>query len=108
MRFRFLSIRRSDPSEHESGSSFVTRLLSHFAQRLRPRVAWPERHPLGRARDDLAHHAAADALAAILAKVDHYAGRSRFTTSARKFVILKVSRKASAAACRLASGRRAR
>ena len=45
-------------------------------------------------RDDLAHQAAADALVAILAKLDDYAGRSRFTTWAYKFVILEVSRKA--------------
>jgi RNA polymerase sigma-70 factor (ECF subfamily) len=45
-------------------------------------------------RDDLAHHAAADALVAILAKLDDYAGRSRFTTWAYKFVMLEVSRKA--------------
>jgi RNA polymerase sigma-70 factor (ECF subfamily) len=43
--------------------------------------------------DDLAHQAAADAAVAILAKLDDYAGRSRFTTWAYKFVMLEVSRK---------------
>jgi RNA polymerase sigma-70 factor (ECF subfamily) len=45
-------------------------------------------------RDDLAHQAAADALVAILGKLDDFAGRSRFTTWAYKFVMLEVSRKA--------------
>jgi RNA polymerase sigma-70 factor (ECF subfamily) len=45
-------------------------------------------------RDDLAHQAAADALVAILGKLDDFAGRSRFTTWAYKFVLLEVSRKA--------------
>lgn len=44
--------------------------------------------------DDLAHQAAADALVAIMGKLDDFAGRSRFTTWAYKFVMLEVSRKA--------------
>ena len=43
--------------------------------------------------DDLAHQAAADALLAILAKVDRFRGESRFTTWAYRFVILEVSTK---------------
>ena len=43
--------------------------------------------------DDLAHHAAADALVAILAKLDEFRGESRFTTWAYKFVVLDVSAK---------------
>ena len=43
--------------------------------------------------DDLAHQAAADALVAILAKVDRFRGESRFTTWAYRFVILEVSTK---------------
>lgn len=45
-------------------------------------------------RDDLAHQAAADAVVTVLAKLDDFAGRSRFTTWAYKFVMLEVSRKA--------------
>jgi RNA polymerase sigma-70 factor (ECF subfamily) len=45
-------------------------------------------------RDDLAYQAAADALVAILSKLDDFAGRSTFTTWAYKFVMLEVSRKA--------------
>jgi RNA polymerase sigma-70 factor (ECF subfamily) len=40
--------------------------------------------------DDLAHQAADDALAAILAKLRGYRGASRFTTWAYKFVLLEV------------------
>jgi RNA polymerase sigma-70 factor, ECF subfamily len=44
--------------------------------------------------DDLATQAAADALVAILAKLPTFAGRSRFTTWAYKFVIFEASVKA--------------
>jgi RNA polymerase sigma-70 factor (ECF subfamily) len=43
--------------------------------------------------DDLAHQAAADALLAILGKLDSFRGESRFTTWAYKFVIFEVSAK---------------
>jgi RNA polymerase sigma-70 factor (ECF subfamily) len=43
--------------------------------------------------DDLAHQAAADALLAIMAKLDGFRGESRFTTWAFRFVILEVSTK---------------
>jgi RNA polymerase sigma-70 factor (ECF subfamily) len=43
--------------------------------------------------DDLAHHAAGDALLALLAKVDQFRGDSRFTTWAYRFVVLEVSMK---------------
>jgi RNA polymerase sigma-70 factor (ECF subfamily) len=43
--------------------------------------------------DDLAHQAAADAMLAILAKLDQFRGESRFTTWAYRFVILEVSSK---------------
>jgi RNA polymerase sigma-70 factor, ECF subfamily len=41
--------------------------------------------------DDVAHQAAGDALVAILDKLDTYAGASRFTTWAYKFVVNQVS-----------------
>jgi RNA polymerase sigma-70 factor (ECF subfamily) len=47
----------------------------------------------GAEMDDLAHQAAADALVAILAKLDGFRGESRFTTWACKFAILEVSTK---------------
>ncbi len=43
--------------------------------------------------DDLAHQAAADALVAIMAKLDQFRGESRFTTWAYKFVMFEVSAK---------------
>ena len=43
--------------------------------------------------DDLAHQAAADAMLAILAKLDTFRGESRFTTWAYRFVVLEVSSK---------------
>lgn len=52
----------------------------------RTRLAGPE-------ADDLAHQAAADAMVAVLAKLGHFRGESRFTTWAYKFVILEVSTK---------------
>ena len=42
---------------------------------------------------DLAHQAAADAMLAILAKLDTFRGESRFTTWAYRFVVLEVSSK---------------
>ena len=50
------------------------------------RIAGPELH-------DLAHQAAADALVAIIAKIDQFRGESRFTTWAYKFVMFEVSTK---------------
>ena len=44
--------------------------------------------------DDLAHQAAGDAMAAILAKLDSFRGESRFTTWAYKFVLLEAGVKA--------------
>lgn len=52
------------------------------------------RHPVtGSELEDLAHHAADDAMLAIVAKLDDFRGESRFTTWAYKFVILEVSSK---------------
>lgn len=52
----------------------------------RLRLAGPE-------LDDVAHQAAADALLAIIARLDQFRGESRFTTWAYKFVIFEVSSK---------------
>jgi RNA polymerase sigma-70 factor, ECF subfamily len=43
--------------------------------------------------DDIAHQAAADALVAVLGKLDQFRGESRFTTWAYKFVVFEVSGK---------------
>jgi RNA polymerase sigma-70 factor (ECF subfamily) len=46
-------------------------------------------HVRGEVLDDLAFQAAADALVAVLAKLDDYRGASRFTTWAYKFALLE-------------------
>lgn len=46
-------------------------------------------HLHGEELDDVATQAAADALVAVLAKLDHYRGASRFTTWAYKFALLE-------------------
>jgi RNA polymerase sigma-70 factor, ECF subfamily len=43
--------------------------------------------------DDLAHQAAADAMLAIMARLDEFRGESKFTTWAYKFVMFEVSAK---------------
>ena len=43
--------------------------------------------------DDLAHQAAADAMMAVMAKLDQFRGESKFTTWAFKFVMFEVSAK---------------
>jgi RNA polymerase sigma-70 factor, ECF subfamily len=43
--------------------------------------------------DDLAHQAAADAMVAIIAKLETFRGESRFTTWAYRFTVLEVSSK---------------
>ncbi|MBV9795130.1 MAG: sigma-70 family RNA polymerase sigma factor [Actinobacteria bacterium] len=43
--------------------------------------------------DDLAHQAAADAMVAIMARLDQFRGESRFTTWAYRFVMFEVSAK---------------
>ena len=52
-----------------------------------------ESHPhlRGGDLDELAHHAAGDAMLAILKKLDTYRGESRFTTWAYKFALLEAS-----------------
>ena len=52
----------------------------------RTRLAGPE-------ADDLAYQAAADAMVAVLTKLEQFRGESRFTTWAYKFVIFEVSTK---------------
>jgi RNA polymerase sigma-70 factor, ECF subfamily len=48
-------------------------------------------HVRGGDLDDLAHHAADDAMVAILDKLDEYRGESRFTTWAYKFALLEAA-----------------
>lgn len=55
----------------------------------RRRGAMP--HLRGDDFDDLAHQAAADAMMAVLAKLDEFRGESRFTTWAYKFALLEAA-----------------
>jgi RNA polymerase sigma-70 factor (ECF subfamily) len=48
-------------------------------------------HLRGGDLDDLAHQAAADAMVALLAKLDQFRGESRFTTWAYKFALLEAA-----------------
>ncbi len=83
----------------DDGSPRRDEALEHL-YRLLLRVARVEvarrrgRYPLtGPELDDLAHHAAHDAMMAIVDKLGEFRGESRFTTWAYKFVILEVSSK---------------
>jgi RNA polymerase sigma-70 factor (ECF subfamily) len=79
-------------SEREQALARLHELLLRIARsELRRRGG---QHPItGPELDDLAHHAAADALMAVTAKLDGFRGESRFTTWAYRFVILEVSSK---------------
>jgi RNA polymerase sigma-70 factor (ECF subfamily) len=88
-------VEQLDP-DHPQHQQAVTRLHEvlrravlhelHRRRGLLPSLAGPE-------YDDLAHQCADDALVNILAKVDDFKGRSRFTTWAYKFAIFEVSNK---------------
>lgn len=77
-------------ADHESG---VARLHERLVRIARAETHRRSTRVAGRELDDLAHEAAADALLAILAKLDTFRGESRFTTWAYRFVILEVSHK---------------
>ena len=88
----WLRLLHSEGSERDAGLSrlheLLLRVARHETRRRRSRLAIE-----GPELDDLAHQAAADAMLAILAKVDTFRGESRFTTWAYKFVIFEVSGK---------------
>ena len=81
----------ADP-QREAGLARLHEMLLRIAQgevrRRGPRlrIAGPE-------LEDLAYHAAADALVAITSKIGQFRGESRFTTWAYKFVIFEISAK---------------
>jgi RNA polymerase sigma-70 factor (ECF subfamily) len=67
----------------------LARVALHEMRRRRAGSAW-----LGGVElEDLAYQAAADAMVAILGKLDTFRGESRFTTWAYRFVVLEVSAK---------------
>ena len=81
---------RSTGTEREEAAARLHALLLRAArfELLRRRAAW---NGSGETIDDLAVHSADTALSAILAKLDHYRGESRFTTWAYKFAILEAA-----------------
>lgn len=85
------ALRGSGPEREETAQRLHALLLRVARRELARRggqlpVGGPE-------RDDLAYQAAADAMSALLAKLDDFRGESRFTTWAYRFVILEVSSK---------------
>jgi RNA polymerase sigma-70 factor (ECF subfamily) len=90
---RWLERLRSEGTRREESIAELHSLLLRAARHeTRRRRGW-----LGGAAgpelDDLAHQAAADALVAVVDKLDTYRGASRFTTWAYKFVFNQVSLK---------------
>ena len=82
---------RGEGREHEAATARLYELLlraSRFEVNRR-RSAMP--HLRGDDFDDLAHHAASDALMAVLGKLDDFRGDSRFTTWAYKFALLEAA-----------------
>jgi RNA polymerase sigma-70 factor, ECF subfamily len=76
---------RAEGAERDAALAELHALLLRAARfELRRRGAGAE-------LDDLAHHCANDALAAILAKLDDFRGASRFTTWAYKFALLEAA-----------------
>jgi RNA polymerase sigma-70 factor, ECF subfamily len=97
---------RGNASSHEQSHAWLAALRSHGAERERAisklhalllRAARSEvnrrraalSHVRGEELDDIATQAADDALMAVLSKLDHYRGASRFTTWAYKFALLE-------------------
>jgi RNA polymerase sigma-70 factor (ECF subfamily) len=79
--------RERQAAEHELHARLVRIALAEVRRRSASTpVAGPE-------LDDVAYQAAADAMLAILAKLDDFRGESRFITWAYRFVILEVSAK---------------
>lgn len=78
--------------EREAAIGRLHELLVRTARREVRRRSTDER-VTGPELDDLALQAAADALVAVLAKLDQFRGESRFTTWAYKFVMFEVSAK---------------
>jgi RNA polymerase sigma-70 factor (ECF subfamily) len=88
---RWLGALRGEEDERQRASAELYELLLRAArfEVNRRRLAMP--HLRGDDFDDLAHHAASDALIAILGKLDEFRGDSRFTTWAYKFALLEAA-----------------
>jgi RNA polymerase sigma-70 factor, ECF subfamily len=88
----WISVLNSTGAARESGLARLHDLLLRVAvHELRRRE--PASGVGGAELDDLAHQAAADAMLAVLDKLDTFRGESRFTTWVYRFVVLEVSNK---------------
>jgi RNA polymerase sigma-70 factor (ECF subfamily) len=88
----WISVLTATGLEREAGLARLHDLLLRVAVReLRRRE--PASGVGGAELDDLAHQAAADAMLAVLDKLDTFRGESRFTTWVYRFVVLEVSNK---------------
>lgn len=88
----WISILTATGAEREAGFARLHDLLLRVAvHELRRRE--PASGVGGAELDDLAHQAAADAMLAVLDKLDTFRGESRFTTWVYRFVVLEVSNK---------------
>lgn len=81
------------PAERAAGEARLHAALVQVARRELNRRRATNPWLTGAEAQDLAHQAAADAMLAILRKLDTFRGESRFTTWAYRFVILEVSAK---------------
>jgi RNA polymerase sigma-70 factor, ECF subfamily len=87
----WLEALHSEGEERHRAVARLHRLLLHAARfEIRRRSATAP-HLRGDDLEDLAHQSADDALLAILAKLDDYRGKSRFTTWAYKFALLEAA-----------------
>ena len=82
-------LRREGPVREAAVGRLHALLLKEARYEVRRRAARLA-HPSGRDLDDLATQAAADALVAILAKLDQFRGDALFTTWARRFATVEV------------------
>lgn len=89
---RWLEALADDGPRREAALRQLHEMLLRAARRETARRG-PRLQVTGVELDDLAYHAAADALMAITAKLGQFRGESRFTTWAYKFVIFEVSAK---------------
>jgi RNA polymerase sigma-70 factor (ECF subfamily) len=89
---KWISRLRAEPRVRDAAVGDLHALLLRAARTELARRA-PRSDISGPEFDDLAHQAAADALLAILRRLDTFRGDSRFSTWAYKFAILEVSSK---------------
>jgi RNA polymerase sigma-70 factor, ECF subfamily len=90
---RWIEQLRPGHAQHERAAAMLHDVLLRVAYHELSRRRGQLRQVSGPELDDLAHQAAGDALMNVLARLDEFRGRSRFTTWAYKFVMFEVSSK---------------